>query len=188
MLVAVLVVAVALLFGGESGAQTSAGALSKKINKLTKKVALLQTQVTILELEQGKPRPASGPAGGDLTGTYPNPQIPAESIGSADIADGSVHAAEIDTGAAGSAELAGLVGVSNFAGVLSGGTGSTFVECPAGTDVISGSAWWDFPSGRLSASQEIPTEFFHGWRAEGQNEGMATQTLHVQAFCLPAGT
>ena len=39
---------------------------------------------------KGDPGPATGPAGGGLSGSYPSPQIAADAVGGAQIADGSV--------------------------------------------------------------------------------------------------
>lgn len=47
----------------------------------------------------GPPGPTSGPAGGALAGTYPDPQIAANAIGGAQVADDSLTGADIDEAA-----------------------------------------------------------------------------------------
>ncbi len=47
---------------------------------------------------QGVPGSPNGPAGGDLAGTYPNPDIGNDQVESTHILDGSVGAADLDTG------------------------------------------------------------------------------------------
>ncbi len=60
--------------------------------------------------------PPSGPAGGDLTGTYPSPQIAANAVNSSKIADGSVSLADLAPNSVDSSKIAdGSVALADLA-------------------------------------------------------------------------
>jgi hypothetical protein len=58
-------------------------------------VAEFEGQLAELQGEQGGSRPPSGQAGGDLSGNYPNPDLAAGAVGSAEVANGTLTSADV---------------------------------------------------------------------------------------------
>jgi hypothetical protein len=105
---ALLVVPVALAgAAGDSGGPRASASTSvkKKVKKLTTRVKTLEAQLADLQGEQGASRPPSGNAGGDLTGSYPDPSIRGSAVNSAKVAPDSLTGNDIAGNAVGPGEI-----------------------------------------------------------------------------------
>jgi hypothetical protein len=74
---------------------TASASVNKQIKKLKRQLRGHEQRLAALEGGQGGSRPPSGPAGGDLTGTYPNPLVASAAVGSSEVADGSIENADL---------------------------------------------------------------------------------------------
>jgi hypothetical protein len=163
----VLPIAVAGASGPE--AETSASKTKRQLKALKKRVAALEGRDSL---------PPSGPAGGDLTGTYPLPQIGEDRIGSPELlADG-----------VGSSELKGVTAVVGPGVTIEPGqTATATVTCPPGQMVIGGGFEWVLvPNGAFvkHSSPNFAGDPNTTWSVRGSVIGGLENTLHAEANCL----
>jgi hypothetical protein len=146
-----------------------------------------------------------GPAGGDLTGTYPNPQIALNAVGGSEVADGSLTGADLDEATLGQVPSALLGGFGRSGPPTSecDPGSSAFVTCavtefinvpPGARALVFGRAWGigssdGFRNGecRLAAGSigEIPNTRQHFIVGSGKETELAT--LVGVTPPLPAG-
>jgi hypothetical protein len=200
-----------------SGAAASGSASAAATPKVERQLAKLRKQVkklkrAVARISSAQPAPQgsagspSGPAAGDLTGSYPSPQIGKAAVGGLELAGNAIthdttvidsdlgnFTSKVGAGAIGRDEIAdGQVQAAELGQITrrmisvplgAGKSTALLAQCEAGEVRLSGGVSWGAFVPGLSVLHSAPTSG-NGWYVAGTNGSTSTVALVAHVLCL----
>jgi hypothetical protein len=172
LVISVIALVVAVGGGSYAIAALTNHDVKKIVNKQIKRKAPKLSVKRAEKADKAKVAKPIGPAGGDLTGTYPDPLIADGAVSTTKLADESVTAAKLG----GTQQVVTSPAVQ----VAGPGNGTATVTCPAGTQVLSG-------GGGANSFLVFGVESFqsgNGWLWVARNTDNTPHNIFATAVCL----
>jgi len=133
--------------------------------------------------EKGDTGPATGPAGGALTGNYPDPSLAANAVANANIADGAVSKAKLGTDSVGATQIGTITTRGVKTAIPANSQALAATGCQNSGEVLIEIGWvW---AGAATPKLYVQNKFrFIGGIVEATNETGTEREIEVIAYCL----